>query len=88
MAGDRGFGKLTKNSQYLTIVFWQSLYTNIPNDEAIQIVLKYTEDFDQPNYPPTIILGELRFILKYNCFTFCNLLFLQVQGTAMGTNGS
>ena len=63
-----------------------SLYTNIPTDEAIDIVLKYLEETQSPQQPPNQLPRELlNFILKCNCFTFCNLFYLQVQGVAMGT---
>ena len=63
-----------------------SLYTNIPTDEAIDIVLKYLEETQSPQQPPNQLLRELlNFILKCNCFAFCNLFYLQIQGVAMGT---
>jgi len=62
-----------------------SLYTNIPTEEGIQIILRYLDNFKQPHYPPVEFLQELlNFVLKYNCFIFCDLFFLQAQGVAMG----
>ncbi|XP_065893417.1 uncharacterized protein [Dysidea avara] len=70
----------------LTSLDVSSLYTNIPTEEAIEIILKYLEEAETPQQPPLQLLREiLNFILKYNCFTFCNLSFLQIQGVAMGT---
>lgn len=63
-----------------------SLYTNIPIDEAIDIVLNYLKDIKSPHQPPIELLREiLNFILKCNCFSFCNLFYLQIRGVAMGT---
>jgi len=63
-----------------------SLYTNIPTDEGIEIILKYLDNYKEPHYPPIELLKQiLIFVLKYNCFIFCDLFFLQIQGVAMGT---
>lgn len=57
-----------------------SLYTNIPIDEGIQIILKHLDDAKQSHYPPLELLKEiLKFILKYNCFTFCDLSFYRYK---------
>ena len=44
------------------------------------------DNYNNPLYPPvTIIRTLLNFVLRYNCFNFGELFFLQVRGVAMGT---
>ena len=64
-----------------------SLYTNIPQNEGIEIVCKAYENFYKDNPPiPTHYLREmLRLILKENSFQFNGKHYLQTHGTAMGT---
>ena len=65
-----------------------SLYTNIPQNEGIEIVCKaYEVNFYKDNPPiPTHYLREmLRLILKENSFQFNGKHYLQTHGTAMGT---
>ena len=65
----------------------QSLYTNIPQDEGIQICLTALGNFYDNRLP--LPLGHLRqmfdFILKYNYFGMDDKFYLQIHGTAMGT---
>ena len=64
-----------------------SLYTNIPQEEGINIVCQYYEEHYQSKQPiPATHLGELmRLILKENSFNFNDKHFLQTHGVAMGT---
>ena len=64
-----------------------SLYTNIPQEEGINIVCRYYEEHYQLKQPiPTTLLGELiRLILKENSFKFNDKHYLQTFGVAMGT---
>ena len=65
-----------------------SFYTNIPQNEGIEIVCKaYEMNFYKDNPPiPTHYLREmLRLILKENSFQFNGKHYLQTHGTAMGT---
>lgn len=64
-----------------------SLYTNIPQEEGINVVCQYYEEHYQSKQPiPTTHLGELmRLILKENSFKFNDKHFLQTHGIAMGT---
>ena len=64
-----------------------SLYTNIPQNEGIEIVFKAYENFCKDNPPiPTHYLGEmLRLILNENSFQFSGKHYLQSHGTARGT---
>ena len=64
-----------------------SLYTNIPQEEGINVVCQYYEEHYQLKQPiPATHLGELmRLILKENSFKFNDKHFLQTHGIAMGT---
>ena len=64
-----------------------SLYTNIPQEEAITIICKAYETFYQnkPPIPSQYLADMLRLILRENSFQFVGKNYLQVQSTAMGT---
>ena len=64
-----------------------SLYTNIPQDEGMDIVCLEYEHHYKPNLPiPTNMLRELMgLVLKENSFKFNDSHYLQVHGIAMGT---
>ena len=64
-----------------------SLYTNIPQEQGMQIVCAAYDKFYKSNPPiPTGCLrGMLRLILEDNTFKFTNKLYLQRHGTPMGT---
>ena len=63
------------------------LYTNIPQEEGIDIVCIAYDNFLKSNPPiPTKYLREmLRLILKENSFQFNERHYLQTHGTAVGT---
>ena len=65
-----------------------SLYTNIPQEEGIEIVCAAYENFHKNNrLIPTKYLWEmLRLILKEHSSQFNEGHYLQTLGTAMGTN--
>ena len=64
-----------------------SLYTNIPQEEGIEIVCRYYEDHYEQKLPiPTNDLRELmRLILEENSFKFNGKHLVQTHGIAMGT---
>ena len=64
-----------------------SLYTNIPQEEGINVICQYYEEHYQSKPPiPTSTLGELmRLILKENSFQFNGKHYLQTHGITMGT---
>ena len=64
-----------------------SLYTNIPQEEGINVICHYYDEHYQSEAPiPTQTLGDLmRLILKENSFQFNGEHFLQTHGIAMGT---
>ena len=71
----------------LATVDVSSLYTNIPQEEGIEIVCRYYEDHYEQKLPiPTNDIRELmRLILKENSFKFNEKHFVQTHGIAMGT---
>ena len=64
-----------------------SLYTNIPQEEGINIVCKTYETFhlNKPPIPILYLRDMLGLILKENSFHFNVKNYLQTHGTAMGT---
>ena len=65
----------------------KSLYTNIPQDEGIEICLNNLQSFYGDNLPLTInnFRQLMDFTLKGNFFTFNNKYYEQIHGTAMGS---
>ena len=65
-----------------------TLYTNIPQEERINIVCNTYESFhlNKPPIPTLYLRDMLRLILKENSFHFDGKNYLQTHGTAMGTN--
>jgi hypothetical protein len=66
-----------------------AMYTNINTDHAIDILDRWFElhRSELPHeYPKELILLGVRRLMSYNVFTFGNRFFLQLNGTAMGTN--
>jgi len=63
-----------------------SLYPSIPIEHSIDVIIDFIDNHNDPTYPPVCFLRNvLLFVLKYNCFNFADLFFLQVRGVAMGT---
>jgi len=64
-----------------------SLYTNIPQEEGINIVCTAYETFynETPPIPKRLLGKALRLILQENSFQFNKRNYLQTHGTAMGT---
>eukprot|EP00061_Rhincodon_typus_P001053 g13581.t1 len=60
-----------------------ALYTSIPHDDNIAATASVLI-INNCQFPDTI-LQLIRFILDHNIFTFHNQVFIQTQGTAMGT---
>ena len=71
----------------LATPYVSSLYTNIPQEEGIDVVCRYYEDHYEQKLPiPTSDLRELmRLILEENSFKFNEKHFVQTHGIAMGT---
>ena len=66
-----------------------SLYTNIPQDEGINIAIHWIDNYRHilPSYTPanSVFKRLLNFVLKHNYFTYNNSIYHQLQGVAMGT---
>ena len=64
-----------------------SLYTNIPQEEGINIVCTAYENFyrDGPPIPKRSLKKALKLILQENSFQFNERNYLQTHRTAMGT---
>ena len=80
--------KITKDT-FLVTADVTSLYTNIPHDEGISVIIDAINKHRDltPIYTPDneIIKLILSFILKHNQFDFMDKHYKQIQGTAMGT---
>ena len=74
----------TGSHQYLFTMDIKSLYTVIPNNDALQ-ALKYHLDLRPEQLPPTHTLVRLaELVLNLNCFDFDGKYYQQVGGVAMG----
>ena len=62
-----------------------SLYTNIPHDEGISAFNKILQAADYSSDLITVVQHCIKCILQNNVFSFDGKLFLQTNGTAMGT---
>ena len=64
-----------------------SMYTNIPTAQALAGIGRYLRrhERDFPNVPVSALCEALRFVMTNNVFTFGDLTFKQLNGTAMGT---
>lgn len=80
----RALGKLPKNSLLVTLDV-SSLYTNVDTDEGLTIVREELEKSGQNNPSAETITLLLEKVLKLNNFTFRDLNYIQIKGTAMGT---
>ncbi len=57
---------------------------NIPIDVALQILAQLLPN----NALKPFLIGALRFVMKNNYFTFQNKIYLQQNGSAMGSSVS
>jgi len=64
----------------------ESLYPSIPTDEAIDLIFDFLMEETRNAAYATFITDCLRVVLKNNVLQFDGLLWLQLEGTAMGTN--
>lgn len=63
-----------------------ALYSNIPHEKGISAIRNYLASDDRmPEHQKSFILESIRFILKHNIFVFNKQLYLQTNGTTMGT---
>ena len=74
---------VSKNARLVTFDV-SSLYTNIPQDEAVAAIREFMAD--KPNPQTADMLAELtKIVLEGNIFEFGTDFYIQVHGTAMGT---
>ena len=66
-----------------------AFYTNINTQHAINILerwfILHAEELPE-GFPVDLVLLGIRRLMEFNVFTFGNRFFLQINGTAMGTN--
>jgi hypothetical protein len=65
-----------------------SMYTNIPTNTAINIIgqkLRRYASSNDSSYPVNAVQSALSLIMRNNVFTFGDMTFKQLNGTAMGT---
>ena len=70
-------------NSYLVTLDVRSLYTNIPNDEGIEVIRNLLQR--KQSKLTTVITAFLWLILTLNNFIFNSTNFLQLSGVAMGT---
>ncbi|XP_069484193.1 serine/threonine-protein kinase 38-like isoform X1 [Ambystoma mexicanum] len=62
-----------------------SLYTSIPQDSAVECIRQHlTHNMKQTRVPTNFIVELLELALRNNFFTFDEIFYLQISGTAMG----
>jgi hypothetical protein len=65
-----------------------SMYTTIPTNTAMVVIknllLNYSSTHN-PNYPVKAVIQGLSLVMRNNIFTFGDVTFRQLNGTAMGT---
>jgi hypothetical protein len=69
----------------------KAMYCNINTDHAIDTIKEWfaLHRHELPkNFPTTLILESIDRLMEYNVFTFGSRLFIQENGTAMGTNSA
>ena len=65
-----------------------SMYTNIPTHTALNLIGKYLTQYQQKHnntYPQDAVRAGLHLSMTLNIFTFGDLTFKQLNGTAIGT---
>ena len=80
-------GKLPRNC-FLVTLDVSSLYTNIDTDEGLTIVRQELDNSGQRKPSAETITLLLEKLSKLNNFTFRDLNYIQIKGTAMGTRAT
>ena len=78
-------GKKLAPEDILVAIDWQSLYTNIPHPRGIQALNRILEETNTDPMKKLLICRLANLVLTKNYFSFNNILYRQIQGTAMGT---
>ena len=76
--------ELPKSAKLVTIDV-VGLFTNLPQDETVQCVREALEERQTKEVPTEYITRLLELILKFNIFEFSEELYIQLIGTAMGS---
>lgn len=63
-----------------------SLYTNISHEKGLGALRHYLSSREDSSPPSDFIIEMASYLLKYNYFSFDKDFFLQISGTAMGSN--
>ena len=65
-----------------------SMYTNIPTNTAIMLIAKHIHKSDPEERPKQngALIAALKLVMLNNIFTFGDMPFKQINGTAMGTH--
>ena len=80
----RGLGSLPKGSLLVTLDV-VSLYPSIPHSDGLAALSVF---LDNNHFSPVVsrgIVSMAHFVLTHNFFSFCDSLFLQIAGTAIGS---
>ena len=82
--------KLKKLNKYKLVTSdADAFYTNINTQHAIETMKKWFQLHKNEipnNFPLQLVLEGIKRLMKNNVFSFGNRYFLQLNGTAMGTN--
>ena len=62
------------------------LYPSIPHHMGIEALKRFLEKYNHSGFPSKMLVDLVELILKNNNITFHGKHFLQIQGTAIGTN--
>ena len=76
--------KSVPENSYLVTMDVRSLYTNIPNAEAISAVKRAIDNYSKKITTTKVIKTFLGSILTLNDFVFDCIHYLQIKGWAMG----
>ena len=80
--------KLKFDRSFLVIYDVESLFTNVPLEETIDICitrLYHSGLCTPPDIPPDAFRSLLTYAVKYCCFIFNGKLYIHLDGVAMGS---
>ncbi|KAL7523170.1 hypothetical protein ACHAXR_000053, partial [Thalassiosira sp. AJA248-18] len=85
-------GPLPPNAKLFTADA-NSMYTNIDTDHALEVISEWlfemrAADKLPPGFPLEAVIEAMELVMKNNIFSWGDLYFLQLLGTAMGTSSA
>ena len=88
----KGLGILPPNAKVFTADA-NSMYTNIDTVHALEVITKWLNDLQDQGllpggFPTAAVIEATKLVMCNNVFTFGDLHFLQLVGTAMGTSSA